>query len=57
MSRRRKFTKEQEYKIVEEYYDFARDFGFSKLARRWKCSEATIANIYNRVIKEMRGTP
>jgi len=52
--RKRKFTKEQEYKIIEEYFDFARDFGFSKLARRWNCSDTTIANIYKRVMKELK---
>lgn len=55
MGRQRKFTKEQEYQIMEDYLDTPPGYGFSKIARRWKCSETTIANVYKRVLKDMKG--
>ena len=53
--RKRKFNKEKELEILDMYFNTPPKYGFSCLARFYKCSETTIANIYKRRLKEYQG--
>ena len=54
MSRKPKFTIEEQYKIVEEYLDTPPTWTMTKIANRWGCSQTLIGKIIDRIFAELK---